>query len=178
MMKIFKLSHLLVILSLGGCKGVPSEYKGTFVDQSQGATLTVKGTEWIFQSKRHSLKGSVGEANFEKIQKGKPGIFVRPYPGRADLVEIFWLNPRVGSLREGGGLSWMETEVAYAVLDAQVEEKVQSFDMVFSDRGQITLEASSKEWQVGWAAGAEDYHFERAPKESRMNVLPTLVTLP
>lgn len=68
----------------------------------------------------------------------------------------------------------METEVADAVLQADVKEKVQAFDLVYSDRGVVTLDPSAKEWQVGWAPGAEEFHFVRVQKDSGGSLFPTL----
>ncbi len=164
-MKMFKISNLLLVACLAllsACGGIPSAYQGEFRDDALGANLKLSGSEGTFSEATGVLVKTPAMAlAFEALQKGKPGIYLRKNPMREDLIDIYWIQPRFTEKQEAGGLLWYPTDVYYTLVSTAQEDKVNELRMIYSRNALVTLEPSTKSWQVGWAANPTEFKFRR-----------------
>jgi hypothetical protein len=153
---------VMALALLGACGGIPSAYQGNFRDESLGVDLQLGSSEGtLTDSQNPPIKTEAMALAFDALAKGKPGIYLRKNPAREDLIDIYWIQPRFQEKQEGGGLVWYPSDVYYTLVSTTQKEKVNELKMLRSDQGLVTLEPSTKAWQVGWPAHPTEYHFHR-----------------
>lgn len=163
-MNIKTLASLVVTLALtSGCGVIPRAYQGTFIDETNGAKLELKGGEGILQTSSGKVIQAKAEAlTFEKLQQGTAGIYVIANPTSKDLIEIHWIGPRPETKKEAGGLTWFESEVLYTFLDIKSRDKADAIELAHCENGTVLLDPLTKRWQIGCPAGTLAYFLKRA----------------
>lgn len=139
-------------LGLGACGKIPSEYRGTFVDQatgfqvqlraSEGVWTRTDGTQQVFPARPASVK---------EMLEGQPGIYLRSV-GEEDL-EVFWVRPMVETRREEFGFVSFEGEVVYTRMASK--SRGGAVPVVVArhcDRGQVLIDTISQSFNGGCPA--------------------------
>lgn len=156
MKSIYQLIVFILVLALQACGNqVPGGFRGQYVDASTGATLELNAQSGTFVTPQgRSIAGSRLELGFTELQKGKPGLYMRPNPINKDIIEVFWLEPRMETLQEAGQMQWFESTVIYLRLPAKTTEKQEQINLVYTEIGTVMLDVPTRQWQVGWPADA------------------------
>jgi len=159
------LNNLILVVALAvlsACGGVPSAYQGEFRDDALGATLKLSGSSGTFSDPTGvAITTPAMALAFEALAKGKPGIYLRKNPVRKDLIDIYWIQPRFSEKQEAGGLLWYPGDVYYTLVSVGQKGKVSELKMLHATDGLVTLEPSTKSWQVGWPASPTQFNFRR-----------------
>ncbi len=159
-----------VALVAVGCGKIPSAYQGEFVDAASGVKLKLGGSdgELVFADGR-KLEAKADDHKFENIKEGKPGIFLGQNTRNGNLVDIFWLNPNLTTRQEVEGFVWYTSEVLYTIVDSKREDKVPSVQFFHCTDGQVMLDMTTQQMQMGCPAGPKVYTFVRGGEEKPKN---------
>jgi len=164
-----KITFQLSVLGLliGACgSNVPPSFRGQFVDARTGSKLELSSDSGTFtDSTGRVVKADKKQLDFEDLQKGKAGIYMRQNPVNKNLLELYWVQPNLATKEEAGGMEWFHAEVLYFRMDIRTEEKVDLITSVHSLEGVVTLDIPTKLWQIGWPAGSEVFEFKRVAKK-------------
>jgi len=166
--KLKSLGILGLVVLLGACgMEVPESYRGEFVEASTGLQLKLESKKGILSNSAGVLREqAVRELKFEEVSKAQSGIFMRAVPGDEKAFDVFMLNPKPETRKEGGGLIWMQAEVQYGRFRSDIKEKVNEIQILQSQEALLQLDTVEKKWQIGWPPGALILNFVRKP-ESR-----------
>ena len=155
---------LALIILMQACGQIPSQYQGDYLDRSSGAQLNLAGNKGTLVSDGRTLMADAKPTDVKKISTGEGGIYIRPNPTNKDLLDVYWLNPKMATRQEESGLIWFDTEVLYGRFDKRVKDKVSTLKMIHSDQGNVMIDVPTGQWQVGWPAGSETLSFQRQAK--------------
>lgn len=155
---------VLLSSGLSACGGViPSPYRGSYVDSSTGTQLELQKEAGILSfTDGRVLHSSAEEMTFEQLKTLKTGIYVVREPkGQANLMDVYWISPKLETRSEAAGLLWLDAEVVFTTMRSDVEQEVQQLALMHCTQGRIMLDIPKTRWQAGCPAGATYFNMKR-----------------
>lgn len=151
-----------LLVALSACGKVPGAYQGKFKDATTGASLVMEqGGGTLRTSSGREIKAEAKDMEFDQLLEGRAGIYMSKNPTAKTMMDIFWISPKLQTRQSRGGLVWFESEVVHAMLDLEAREKVPFLELIHAESGLVTLDLSTKRWQIGWPANPVHYRMER-----------------
>jgi len=156
---------LILFIALGlvtvGCGKIPKPYRGTYRDSQSGAELTLKINGGELNLSGRVIASKAMNLEYKRLLKGKQGIYLLPNPTNPNWVEAYWLSPDLTTQQSEGGLEYFQAEAVYFVFRLDREERIDQLEGVHSQNAWILYDTVEETLKVGWAAGAEEFHFSR-----------------
>jgi hypothetical protein len=153
---------LLATLGLPACGKIPKPYRGNFVDSASGAQLTLERNLGMLTTREgKKIESDAKQLTFKELSQGVAGIYVRPDKQDPDVVEVYWLVPRLETRKEEAGFTWMDSEVLYSRMNSNEENPVQHLKMIHCENGLLMLDSQTQSWNGGCPAERVDYDFVR-----------------
>lgn len=148
-MKLKLAATSLFMMALFSCNDVPSEYRGTFIDQPSGTQLTLGSSDATLNSAGRALKADVDSVDLNDLAAGKPGLYTRASQSNENVIELIWVIPDVASRKENSNFVWFKAEFLYLRMNSEEKNPVQSVQVEHCTDGDLMLDLPTKNWNGG-----------------------------
>ena len=150
-----------IALLMSGCVKIPEAYFGNYADSSRGASLVLQQNKAVFTAPDgRKFKAGSQELSVADLADAKAGIY-DVQDKSSGMIEVYWINPSVGTRQESAGFVWYSAEVLYTYFASAQRDQVQSLQLVQCVNGTVMVDTQTQRVQVGCPENSTVYNLLR-----------------